>query len=233
MPLWPALRQGPPQKLPCIAFCKPRLTECRAAYLPTGCGESSGVHRPGAVGRGKLNVTTTAAVRLTPRSRAPRSVFRIRRELLAAAKALKAQVGQIAILDVRAITRNPAIMIEFLAFAPWNSVIHGAEEQVQEIEEDDSAEDDEESETAEIARARREEWAAQERERLHWTSKRRTETARRLAEAPDFNKCKREADRVYMLRKMLGDETPSDDHMLKEITREALAIYSLDIAKKP
>jgi hypothetical protein len=154
-------------------------------------------------------------------------------ELLAAAKALKALVGQIAMLEVQAITRNPAIMIEFLAFAPWNSVVQEAEEQVQEIERDDSAEDGEESDTSEVARARHEEWETQERERRLWTSKRRTETARRLAESPDFNKCKREADRVYMLRKMLGDETPSDDHMLKEISREALAIYSLDIAKKP
>ena len=56
-----------------------------------------------------------------------------------------------------------------------------------------------------MAPARRAEWEAREREKHLWKAKRRTDTARQLAEHADFARCKREADRVYLLAKLLGE----------------------------
>lgn len=55
---------------------------------------------------------------------------------------------------------------------------------------------------------------------------------RRLAEHPDFARCKTEAERVYLLEKLLGDEAPAQAYLKKEIAREASAIYKLDVAPR-
>ena len=57
----------------------------------------------------------------------------------------------------------------------------------------------------------------------------RTAAARQLAELPEFPNATKKADRIYLLRRLLGAEAPSVDYVTKEIAREALAIYKLEI----
>jgi hypothetical protein len=157
-----------------------------------------------------------------------REARRALKEGLAEVKEIKAKMGEVWLLIVKAITRNPTTLIGWTEWPAWREVIDNAEKDVQEIEQEAYGD----SGASEDEQYHRQEAAAFERERRFWTAKRRNETARKLAESPDFSKCKREADRVHMLRLMLGDETPSDEYMLKEMTRAALAVYRLEIAVK-
>lgn len=160
------------------------------------------------------------------------------REALKEARAARTHVGEVAYLDVSAVTRNPAAIIDWSEATDWSAAVSDPEGTVADARKEAAAAlkaavaDADGAAREEASRARQEEWAARERERRLWTAKRRTEASRRLAELPEFGKCAREADRVYMLRKLLGDEAPSDEHMLKEIAREALAIYRLEIGAK-
>jgi hypothetical protein len=158
------------------------------------------------------------------------------RRLLAEAEAVRPHIGHVSFLDVHAVLRNPTAVITCSTWAPWSEVISDVDERLADAAggEDDELDDDDGAtrEAREAARMRREEYEARERERRFWTPKKRTETARRLAEAEGFDQAKREADRVYLLRKLLGDEAPAEDHLLKEMAREALAIYRLEVKPK-
>ena len=74
---------------------------------------------------------------------------------------------------------------------------------------------------------------AAEREDAKWTTKARTEAARRVAEHPRFAQAKsNEAARVHITRQTLGSDTPENEHLVKEIGREAKAIFDLEIKIK-
>ncbi len=64
-------------------------------------------------------------------------------------------------------------------------------------------------------------------ERASWTQKRRTDAAKRLESDERFAKCKTEAARVALLKILLGEETPDDEHVLKEIAREAKGLADM------
>jgi hypothetical protein len=77
--------------------------------------------------------------------------------------------------------------------------------------------------------------AAQQRAReqcAFWTPAARKEAARRIANDPRFPSAKKEADRVFLTRDVLGADAPDDDNLVVTISREASAIYSFEIAKK-
>ena len=150
-------------------------------------------------------------------------------EQLAHTLELEQRLGEIRSLQVRAVTRNPALMIEWWEFAPWSGLISSAAELIDDIDDDSMGMTGAAVAMSPEVQARREEWMARDRERSRWTTAIRTATARRLAELPEFPSAKKEADRIYLLRRMLGDEAPSDDYVTKEIAREALAIYKLEI----
>ena len=144
---------------------------------------------------------------------------------------LKPHVGKISALGIWIITRNPSVVIEWMPIAPWKpsssdrKIIHSNPSSRYLDDEDEEFWD--KSELAEINADHK----AKLKDRRKWEhGPRRDAVARQLAELPDFPACKREADRVYLLRRMLGDDAPLEDYIAKEITRQAGAIFRLEIA---
>lgn len=149
----------------------------------------------------------------------PRALMRIQE--------IRPRIGHVGVFQVRAVTRNPTVMIDWFKSAEWYEEISDANSIIS-----DAARETGDSTPDEASLARQAEWDAQERERRVWNGTNCTEVARQLAEQAGFGQCKREAERVYMLRTLLGDDAPSSAPLLKEIAREARAIYNLEIAKR-
>jgi len=60
----------------------------------------------------------------------------------------------------------------------------------------------------------------------------RSKAARQIASDPRFPQAKTEAARVLITRDVLGDSAPSNEHLVKEISREAKAVFDLEIKPK-
>lgn len=124
------------------------------------------------------------------------------------------QIGHLAALEIRAISTDPPAVLTYHEFAPWFELFF--------------------TDALEPPASRDEpylnaEWQALQRERATWTRERRTESARLLASDDRFGSCKTEAARVHLLGLVLTGGLPSDDYLMKEIAREARAIYDLEI----
>ncbi len=127
-------------------------------------------------------------------------------------------VGQHASLGVYAFNKDGPAVFAYRYFAPWSDDALGDDS-------NDGIDPPPDPETE----ARLQE-AREDREK--WTSTARTEAARRIARDPRFPKAKKEADRVFLARDVLGSDLPKDEYTVKEIGREAASIYKLEIASR-
>lgn len=145
---------------------------------------------------------------------------------LAAARAARRHVGEVAWLDLCAVTRGPTLVVRWLELAPWAEVVHAADRLVREAtgaRRGGDGRDGAWGPRPEVL-TQRAEYEAREREWRLWTGPKGQEAARRLAAHEDFAQCTREAERVVLLRELLGDDAPADAQLLKEIAREAHAV---------
>jgi len=127
-------------------------------------------------------------------------------------------VGQLESLAISVFIKNGPVVLEYHYLAPWS---------------DDTLVE----EMADFVRPPLDPEAAariqaQQDERDRWAPAACTEAARRIALDPRFPKAKTEAARVFLARDVLGTELPRDQYMVKEIGREAKAIFDFEIGPK-
>jgi hypothetical protein len=139
-------------------------------------------------------------------------------EVVAQAEGSRGAVGHVAGVYVAVLTAAPAAMLTQGWTAPWHDVVFDPEAFVPECED-----------PVAVARAAADRAAA--RERATWTARKQTETARRLLADPAFAAARTEKASLVLLRDMLGDEAPENDALLREIAREAQAMYELRSAR--
>ena len=132
---------------------------------------------------------------------------------LSEARACKRHIGLVGSVCARVLTAEPPAVISFERFADWYGLMFDhsdlalAAEQVREA--------------AELSQA--------ELLRKSWGPDRMSALARRAASDLQFPRCKTEAARLVVIRRLLGDDLPAQPFILKEIAREAHAVYELDI----
>ena len=136
-------------------------------------------------------------------------------------------IGNVALLNIHFFIKDCPIALNYTYVAQW------CNDAYQDEFEDDAVDDQNPEEAARFraereARERRD--REQQAERDKWTPDARTKAARQIASDPRFPKAKTEAARVFLSRTVLGTEVPSDDYMVKEISREAKAIFEFEIA---
>jgi hypothetical protein len=142
-------------------------------------------------------------------------------------------VGHIAELTLSAITQQPSIFITQRILAPWYYVVVGYDSILSHIRGDDEGADDENPHTV----ARQEAWRRQEEENQaraaehrKWSGAKRSEIITQLANHPKFPACKKEEARMLLFSRIVGDtEVPQDRELVRTITREALALYDLEV----
>jgi hypothetical protein len=147
------------------------------------------------------------------------------------AKSAKSHIGEVASIDVWAVTRNPTVVLNWFDSAAWFDVIADAESRLRhamsEVE-DDASEIADSPAQVEAQRA----FDAMTEQRRIWTSDKRREVARQLAGHTDFPRCKTESDKVYLLESLLGADAPTSEVTKKEIARAASAVYKFEIAAR-
>lgn len=139
---------------------------------------------------------------------------------LAAARACSKYVGRMSSLRVGIFIKGGPVILIYTYLAPWV---------------DDAYPDEDDEDDGPLVSVDPAVEAAQQRAReqcAFWTPAARKEAARRIANDPRFPSAKKEADRVFLTRDVLGADAPDDDNLVVTISREASAIYSFEIAKK-
>jgi len=139
--------------------------------------------------------------------------------------------GEIAEIDIGVLTNDPALLIRYRDRAPWYLPVMDADSLIDELRESVSEAAGNEGRAERDARARQieETYRAQEAERRKWSGAKRHEIVAQLANHPDFPKAKKEAARIFLFSRLVGDEMPDDREIARLITREALAMYELEI----
>lgn len=130
------------------------------------------------------------------------------------ARACESFIGHIAHLDISIFVRGGPVVLKYYYFAPWYGEASGR------------SFDDEDEDSQDLSE--NVEWREEQAERAKWTPAARSAAARRVASDPRFPKAKNEAGRVLITRDVLGEDVPTIEHIVKEIGREAKAIFELD-----
>ena len=135
------------------------------------------------------------------------------RQRVAALEALRPRIGHISFLGVWVLTPGYPLLAYTTAPA-WYTALS----------------EDEESE--EVNEAGETTFQREHRERRYWTVARRTGAAKQAASDPRFPQAKTEAARVLIVRGVLGEKAPESDYIIKEIAREARALFDLSKAQR-
>ncbi|MGI8547192.1 MAG: hypothetical protein ACR2M1_07640 [Gemmatimonadaceae bacterium] len=156
------------------------------------------------------------------------------KEVLAAAEN---PVGEIAELTVAAVTQHPPLLITFTERAPWHLMVMSHQDMLARYRKNvaENAGDGGEERIArqEAWRRMEEESRAREAEHREWTGAKRKDVVSQLAQHPDFPRCKKEEARIFLFSRIVGDDAmPRDRELARIITREALAMYEIEIKPK-
>lgn len=114
---------------------------------------------------------------------------------------------------------NAKCALAFEQYEAWYDVLFDTEEAVETAAADapDDYADEDDMEANELAR---------------WPRKRQGEVARQLAAHPKFALCKTIGSRVYLLQEILGETEEIEQWTAKDIAREAVAIFDLEVRPK-
>ncbi len=142
-------------------------------------------------------------------------------------------VGRIAELTLSAIVQQPSLHITQCERADWYDAVIEYDSMLAHLRGEDPDDDVESPHNA----ARQEAWRRQDEENQaraaehrKWSGARRSQFITLLANHPKFPACKKEEARMLLFSRIVGDdEVPQDRELIRTITREALALYDLEV----